>query len=125
MTHHRYLSIIGIAALLSWTSFLIVLFKLNPMESPGLALGLFFMTLFLALMCTFCIFGFYFRLWLNHNEIYYQHINTSLRQGILLSVLSIVAVAFQLVRVLTWWTGFLLIFAVLLIEFYFMILEKR
>lgn len=125
MTHHRYLGIIGIAAFLSWTSLIIVLFKLNPMESPGLALGLFFMTLFLAFMSTFSIVGFYFRLWLNHNEIYYQHINISLRQGILLSALSVVAIAFQLVRVLTWWTGFLLIFAVLLIEFYFMIREKR
>lgn len=125
MTHHRYIGIIGIAGLLSWTAFLIVLFKLNPLESPGLSLGLFFTTLFLALMSTFSILGFYFRLYLNHNEIYYHHINISLRQGILLSALAILALAFQLVRVLTWWTGFLLVFAVLLIEFYFLLREKR
>ena len=119
MTHQRYLSIIGFAALLSWLGWFVVLFKLTPFESTGMALGFFFLTLFLALACTFAVFGFYIRLWLNRNEVYYHHINISLRQGVLLSLLTLGALALQLAGVLTWWTGLLLITSVILIELYF------
>lgn len=119
MTHHRYLSIIGLAAALSWLGWLVVVFKLAPFESTGMALGFFFLTLFLALACSFAIFGFYVRLWLNRNEVYYHHINISLRQGVLLSVLAEAALALQLAGVLTWWTGLLLITSIVLVELYF------
>lgn len=121
MTHQKYLSIIGVAAALSWLGWLVVVIKLGPFESTGLALGFFFLTLFLALACTFAIFGFYVRLWLNRNEVYYHHINIALRQGILLSVLTLAALALQLAGVLTWWTGLLLITSIVLIELYFAI----
>lgn len=119
MTHQKYLSIIGLAALLSWIGWFIVLTKLTPFESTGMALGFFFLTLFLALSCTFAIFGFYIRLWLNRNEVYYHHINISLRQGLLLSLLTLGSLALQLAGVLTWWTGILLIMSVMLVELYF------
>ena len=119
MTDQRYLSIIGFAALLSRLRWFVVLFKLTPFESTGMALGFFFLTLFLALACTFAVFGFYIRLWLNRNEVYYHHINISLRQGVLLSLLTLGALALQLAGVLTWWTGLLLITSVILIELYF------
>lgn len=124
MTHQRYLSIIGLAALMSWTGWFVVIYKLNPLESTGMALGFFFLTLFLALSCTFSIFGFYVRLWLNRNEVYYHHINISLRQGVLLSLLTLGALALQLAGVLTWWTGILLITSVMLIELYFALSAK-
>ncbi len=124
MTHQKYLSIIGLAGLLSWTGWFVVVWKLAPMESTNLALSFFFIMLFLALSCTFAIFGFYIRLWLNSNEVYYHHINISLRQGVLLSLLTQVALALQLVGVLTWWTGMLLILSIVLIELYFAISQK-
>lgn len=119
MSHNRYLTIIGIAGVISWVAWITAVLKLDPFESTGLALAFFFLSFFLALMCTFAILGFYFRLWVNKNEIYYQHINISLRQGILLSVIANGSLAFQLLGVLTWWTGILLVAAVALIEFYF------
>jgi hypothetical protein len=119
MTHQRYLLIIGIAAFMSWIGWLVVVLKLTPFESTGMALGFFFLTLFLALACSFAIFGFYVRLWLNRNEVYYHHINISLRQGVLLSFLTLGALALQLAGVLTWWTGILLITSIVLIELYF------
>jgi hypothetical protein len=123
MSHHRYLAIIGVAGVLSWIAWVIVLFKLNPYESTSLALGLFFLSLFLALSCTFTVVGFYFRIWLNKNEIFYNHINIAFRQGILLTLITLGCLILQLLGTLTWWSGILYIAAVTMVEFYFMAKE--
>lgn len=123
MSHHRYLAIIGMASVVSWAAWIVVLFKLDPFESAGLALALFFLSLFFALVTTFTIAGFYFRVWLNRNEIYYNHIHIAFRQGLLLTIIALGCLLFQLLGVLTWWSGLLFIGAVTLFEFYFMARE--
>lgn len=125
MSHSRYLSFIALAGSFSWIGFGLVLFKLNPFESLGMSLSLFFITFFLALVCTFSLVGFYVRLFLNRNEIYYHHINISLRQGFLLSILATIALGLQLLGVLTWWTGLLLVFCMTLLEFYSMLRDHH
>lgn len=120
MTHHRYLSIIASAGVVSWLAWIVVINKLDPFESTGLALGLFYLSLLFALTCTFTVVGFYFRVWLNKNEIYYNHINIALRQGFLLTVIAMGCLTFQLLGVLTWWSGLLFIACVTMVEFYFM-----
>jgi hypothetical protein len=120
MSHHRYLSFIAGAGILSWLAWVVVINKLDPFESTGLALGLFYLSLFFALVCTFTVTGFYFRVWLNKNEIYYNHINIALRQGFLLTVIALGCMTFQLIGVLTWWSGLLFIACVTMVEFYFM-----
>ncbi len=118
MTHQKYIMIIGSAALVSWLAFWLVIDKLDPFASTGLALALFFISLFFALTATFTIVGFYIRVWFNRNEIYYDHINVSLRQGILLTLIALGCLLFQLLNALTWWSGLLLIAAITMIEFY-------
>lgn len=124
MTHNKYLAIIGTAGLVSWIAWVVVINKLDPFESTGLALALFYLSLFFALTCTFTVTGFYFRVWLNKNEIYYQHIHTAFRQGVLLSAITLGCLTFQIVGILTWWSGLLLIASITLIEFYFMAHEQ-
>lgn len=119
MTHHRYISIIGLAGLLAWCGWALVLFKLSPYETMGLSLALFFTTLFIALSASLTVIGFYFRLWLFKNEIFYKHINIALRQGIFLGLIAVFCLLFQMLRVLHWWSGLLLIVIALLLEFYF------
>lgn len=119
MTHHKYLSIIGVAGVVSWIAWVVVINKLDPLQSPGLALGLFYLSLFFALTCTFTVLGFYFRMWLNKNEIFYNHIHIAFRQGLLLTVIALGCLTFLLLGVLTWWSGLLLIGVVTLVEFYF------
>ncbi len=109
---------------MAWLGWAITLYKLNPFESTGMALGFFFVTFFIALMCTFTVLGFYLRVWIYKNEIYYSHISISLRQGILLSLIVIISLAFQLLGVLNWFSGLLLIAAVLLIESFFSIRSR-
>ncbi|MBU1992719.1 MAG: hypothetical protein ABH856_02550 [Patescibacteria group bacterium] len=119
MTHRNYLTTISIAGLLSWAAFVVVLNKLNPYESPLLALPFFFVSLFLALACTFAVLGFYFRVWLYKNEVFYSHINVALRQGVLLGFIACGTLGFKLLGVLTWWTGLLFVMAVTMLELYF------
>lgn len=120
MSHHKYLAIIGAAGVVSWLAWIVVINKLNPFDSTGLGLGLFYLSLFFALACTFTVIGFYFRLWLNKNEIFYNHINIAFRQGVLLTVIALGCLTFQLLGILTWWSGLLLIGSVTLVEFYCM-----
>lgn len=123
MTHHKYLSVIGVAGIVSWIAWVVVINKLDPLQSPGLALGLFSLSLFFALTCTFTVLGFYFRMWLNKNEVFYNHIHIAFRQGLLLTVISLGCLMFLLLDVLTWWSGLLLIGVVTLVEFYFAVRE--
>lgn len=119
MTHHRYISIIALSGLLAWIGWAVVINKLTPYENMGIALSFFYITLFIALSCTFTVIGFYFRVWLFKNEIFYKHINVALRQGIFLGLIAVFSLIFQMMKVLTWWSGFLLVAVFVLLEFYF------
>lgn len=119
MTHHRYISYIALSGIIAWVGWFLVVFKLNPYESMGVALSFFFITFLIALTCTFTVFGFYFRVWLFKNEIFYKHINIALRQGVFLALIAIFCLVFQMMRVLTWWSGLLLVVIAVLLEFYF------
>lgn len=119
MTHHRYNTIIAIAGLFSWIGLLLVLSQLDPNVSTGLTLIFLYSTMFIALSSTFTIVGFYFRVWLFKNEIFYKHINVALRQGVILALIAVFSLVFQMIKVLTWWSGLLLLFVAVLLEFYF------
>lgn len=119
LTHKKYLTVVGGAGFLAWLAFVTVILKFNPYESTSLALSFFYLSLFIALSCTLTLIGYFFRLWLYKNEVFYVHINISLRQGVLLSVIAIGCLVLLMLEVLTWWSGVLLIFAATLLEFYF------
>lgn len=123
MSRNFYLFGIFIAALFGWASWGVVIHKLSPYASPAPALTLFYASLFLALTATFALFGYYLRVWLNKHEVYSQHVNIALRQGILLSLIVCTGLLFQRLRVLTWWDGLLLVLVMILVEFYFMAKE--
>lgn len=120
MIHQTYLIGIAMASFLSWSSWFVVIYKLSPFSQPGISLPLFYASLFVALAGTFTLILYFLRIWANKREIYNAHLNTSLRQGVLLSGMIITGLGFQRLRVLTWWDGLLLLAIVLLIEFYFM-----
>ncbi len=119
MTHSKYISIIGVAGLFSWFAWILVITRFSPYENMGFALAFFYITFLIALSSTFTVIGFYFRLWFFKNEIFYKHINIALRQGIFLALIAIFSLIFQMLRVLNWGSGILLIFVFVLLEFYF------
>src|SRR3989338_10766676 len=100
MSHHRYIGIIAMAGLLAWLGFGLVITKLSPNENLGISLALLFLTFFIAISSTFAVLGFYFRLWLLKNEIFYRHINVALRQGVFLALIATFCLVLQMIRVL-------------------------
>lgn len=120
MSRSLYLFGIFIAATFGWASWGVVINKLSPYVSPGPALIFFYTSLFISLTATFALFGYYLRVWLNKHEVYSQHINIALRQGMLLSIIMCTGLVFQRLRVLTWWDGLLLVLIMILVEFFFM-----
>ena len=120
MPHVYYIIAVFIVAILGWASWIVVITNLSPFISGYLALTLFYASLFIALTGTFSLLNYYLRLAINKSKNYFQHLNTALRQGSLLSVMICVGLAFQRLRVLTWWDALLLLIIVLLVEYYFM-----
>jgi len=119
MNSKRYLTGIAIVGLLGWLALGITLLRLDPFTSTALALPFFFIALFLALTGTLGVIGFYLRVWFRHGEIYVSHISIALRQAILISLATSLAMVFQILRILTWWDGLLIVAAISLIEVYF------
>ena len=113
--------LLGLAALaaLGWFALFIIIFRLDPFTSTALAVPFFLAALFLALVGTLALLGFYFRVWFRKGEIYLQHISIALRQAIFLTIATEVALIFQILRILTWWDGILIAAAVSLVEIYF------
>lgn len=119
MIHSTFLIGILIATFFGWASWLVVIYKLSPFSQPVLSLSLFYSSLFIALVGTFTLILYFLRVWANKKEVFNVHLNTSLRQGMLLGAMIVIGLGFQRLRVLTWWDGILLLAIVLLIEFYF------
>lgn len=129
MNYRKYLLITAALTIIGWTSFVLVILRLDPCISPGeltichsvasLSLALFFLSAFFAFTATFTLLGFALRLWFHHNEIYLDHFSVSLRQAFLLTFCALSALILLLLQTLTWWTGLLLILIIILVELYF------
>lgn len=129
MKHTKYLLILAASFIIGWTSWILVILKLDPCTGPGqiavchslapFSLFFFFLSAFFALTATFTLLGLGMRFWFNRYEIYVDHLNVSLRQGILLTLCSLGALGLLLLKTLTWWSGLLLVFIIIFLELYF------
>lgn len=116
--HAKYLIPIIIAGSFAWASVALVIYRLDPYKSTQLALTLFFVSLFIALICTFTLLGYFIRTKIHISEIFYSHINVALRQGILLSVCSLSCIFLLVINALTWWSGLFIVLFITMIEVY-------
>lgn len=114
----KYIRPLIVASIISWLGWMVVVMKLDPFESTGLALSLFFLSLLIALTCTFSTLGFYLRKWVTMNEANISYINTSIRQGLLLALCTLICLSFLMLGVLTWWNGLLVVVVIILLESY-------
>lgn len=116
--HQKVLFIIGLASFISWSAWAMVIFNLDPFQSAGLSLPLFFISLSLALVGTYTIVLFYLKKMRSKIEVYTKHVMISLRQGILLGLCTILCLALLMLGLLRIWNGLLIVFLITMIEFY-------
>ncbi len=108
---------IAIAALLSLTSLLVILFRVSPLSAPGLAVPFFFLTIFLSVASigTLLFYAAWSRLSMEGMDSG-RKLSISFREGLLLGGATILLLVFLLLEILTWWIAGLIYLVFLLIE---------
>ncbi len=119
MSLTSYLWGIRLFTLFALSAWLCVVLLLDPGETGGVGIGLFFVSL-LAVMIgclTLCVTWVYRKALGEAGAAH--HLSGSFRQALLLSLYALGIAFFQYARILTWWDALLLFAAILLIEFSF------
>ena len=120
MSLKQYLIILGICTGLCWLGWLLVILLINPYQAGWMAFMFFYLSLAFALLGSFAIIGFMFRLRvLKKDEIAHKGINIASRQSVLFTVLILLALFLQSQRFLTWWNLVILALVVALVEMFF------
>jgi amino acid transporter len=98
--------------------FLFSVFFLNP-KMGVTAITTLLISLFFSLLCLVALAGFFFRIKKSNNELLYEAIKTSLRQGLLVGIYAVSILGLAGIQLLTWWDGLLLALSLILFEIYF------
>lgn len=119
--------------LMSAATFTLVITRMSPCKEYGsnqvcsqLALInhiFLYLSLTIFIACLFAIITFSLRSKNSPEEKHNHYFNTSLRQGILISIFASVSVFFLSLNILKWWTSLILLILIILIEF--ISLQKR
>lgn len=123
----RFITFVSSIAVISLLALAIVIFRLDPCLLPSeggcekasaFSLALFTSSGFFSLLGLFTLLGFFLRRQFQ-GEFFYDQMGISLRQGFLLAVTAVICLFLLLFGALTWWSGFLLIILMFLVELYF------
>lgn len=120
MSLRKYLLIMGIGSLISWGAWLLIIFYLDPYSSGFMGLASFYLILFLALLGTFSLVGFFVRFIFLRKAVLFRQIGRSLRQAVLFSLLITFSLLLEANRLFTWWNAIFLILGLALLEFFFL-----
>lgn len=123
--YKKHFLVLLFVSILAWSSWFVVLNKLSPNNHTELALLFFFLSIFIVLFSSFSLFLFVIRLFLMKDNFTISFFNVSIRQGLLLSFLSVLVLILQLMRVLNWWTGLLIVALIVFLEYYFSYSETK
>ncbi|MDP2812615.1 MAG: hypothetical protein Q8O32_02910 [bacterium] len=118
MTVKSYNLFMLLATILAWLGFFIVISSFDPQSADLTVFGLFYGILLLSLLGTFSLLGFCFRaFWNKKRGVPRFMAMESFRQALIFSVVVLVALGLQSMRVLTWWNIMLLVFVATFLEF--------
>ncbi len=120
----RYLIFMTLATLLSWASFLVVIFKVNPFNTSGLGFALFYFSLFFTLTGILSLVGFLIRRALVKNQFASEQALTSFRQAVLFGLLVMVSLYLQSKHLMAWWNLSILIVLLAVVEAAFVYYKK-
>lgn len=114
----QYLTVNIISIVLSWVAWFFLLFYVNPFSASFFLKALFYISLFVAITCTFSFFGLIIRIFLLKKKMIPYEATTSFRQGILFSVLIIACLFLSSQNLFKWWLLIILILLLLGVEFF-------
>jgi len=117
--------IVVTATIIFWIIWLLVVIKINPLETDFLGFSLFYLTLLFSLLGTFFIASFAFRKAFNKFTMEFDIVSTSFRQAFFLALLVVSLLFFQGLKMLNLVNTLFLIAAVVVLEFFFLSYKKR
>ena len=124
MTLKRYLAAMTLSTVGCWLAFITVLFYIDPQNSGIIGPTSFYISLFLALIGTFSLFGFFIRLLIHKQDLPHYHIGVSLRQATLLAILLLGSLLLLGNRLFLWWSVLSLFAGLIILEFFFLTSKK-
>jgi hypothetical protein len=106
--------------LLSLAAWVLAVYYTDPEKEGIVGELIFYFTLFLLLSGIFILMLSYLRRKLRKDGAVFSDLGISFREGMLLSLLSIILLILQSFRFLTWWDGLLAVAGIFLAELYFL-----
>lgn len=107
-----------LATIIAWLGFFIIINTFDPYDNNIVAFILFYLALFLSVLGTLSLLGFWFRkFWNKKRGIMRVMVTESFRQAIIFSSVLVIALLLQSGRILTWWNMLLLIALASFLEF--------
>jgi len=118
MTVKNYNIFMLLATILAWLGFFVVISNFDPSSANLTVFGLFYGILLLSLLGTFSLLGFLLRsFWNKKRGVPRFMAMESFRQALIFSIVVLLALGLQSIRVLTWWNIMLLVFMATFLEF--------
>ncbi len=125
MSFAVYLRIMALTSLLAWLGWIMVLLRVDPIETGALGLFLFYVTLFAALLGTVAVLGALYRIFvLKRQHIIMREARSAFRHGLLLSLVAVVSLALSAQALCTWWNMLGLLILIGSIEYLFVSMEE-
>ena len=125
MSLSRYVLVMIFATLVAWGAFLLVLFNVDPYDGGVIGRALFLGSLFFALFGTLSIVGFLTRARWRKGVPLYWHVLNAFRQALLISLVGVISMTLQALRLLNLWNSVLLLLAATLLEIFFLTRKPR
>ncbi len=118
MSLSRYLIFMIVATCICWAAWYTVVMIVNPQDGGIIGLSLFYSSLLFALTGSFAVAGFFTRLVLLKQELIFQKVAISFRQGFFFALLVNGFLILQHLRLLTWYNVSFLIIGLTIAEFF-------
>lgn len=126
MSLQRYLIIMAGATFFCWIAWIIVLWRTNPFSAGWVSFFVFYASLFLALWGTLALCGLFIKIKIQHqDDPHFRQVKKTFRQGLLITILFLIALILQSQRILTWWNTIILVLAFTFFELFLITGNKQ
>ncbi len=125
MTLRNYLIFMLAATIVCWVVFAYVVCTVNPNATNWVGFILFYASLFLSLIGTSAIAGFFVRFVIFRQRLVFRSVSEAFRQSFLISLLVIIALILLAKSLFTWTNIVILIVGVALLEYLLVIKDRN
>lgn len=125
MSLKSFFLLIILGTIFSWLAWGMVIFNFDPAQIGWMEFISFYISLFLALIGSLLIIMDWFKSKVFRRQLLVFRVRTSVRHGILFSVLLVVWAFLQSQSLVTWWVLLLLVLAITILEFFFISLQRK